>query len=195
MEPLVNGVHHQCVRRCQLRRCQRSLRSDHVAGAAHPAAAQAPQCLPCFGPGAPSCDGEGGNEGHRDGDGKRQKPPSILGPSLMILRMSQRNGIRKIIAYTRLFFSTGRRAWWPPCPHAPSVQRIMVMRVQQNDRWCIVEEFRLRVAIATTQQCGNEHQHGDVGETVVIMNPILSFCAILRTIVFTISTISYTILP
>ena len=35
-----------------------------------------------------------------------KKPPSILGPSLMILRMSQRSSIRKIIAYSRLFFST-----------------------------------------------------------------------------------------
>ena len=35
-----------------------------------------------------------------------KKPPSILGPSLMILRMSQRSSIRKIMVYSRLFFST-----------------------------------------------------------------------------------------
>ena len=57
-----------------------------------------------------------------------KKPLSILGPSLMILRMSQRSSIRKIMAYSRLFFSTEYAGLVASMSQTFSVQQIMVMR-------------------------------------------------------------------
>ena len=176
---VVDGVHHQCVGHVSFADVQRSLHGDHVAGAAHPAAAQSAQCLPCFGAKGPLHDGEGGNEGQRDGDGSGKEAAQHLGTQLDDLAdvAAQQHQEDHCIQQVVFQHGVGRLGGL----HVPCTQRAENHgnEVQQNDRWCIVEEFRLRVALQPHQQCGNEHQHGDVGETVCDHEPNpLSFCAI-----------------
>lgn len=74
-----------------------------------------------------------------------KNPPNILGPNLIILRISQRNSIKKIIAKRMLFFNAEYAGLVAAKSQTPQVQKIIVIKYNNTIGGAYSKNFDLVV--------------------------------------------------
>ena len=138
---VIDGVHDQRIGHVAFTDIQRSLHGDHVAGTAHPAAAQSAQSLPGVSAQSTLHDGKGGNEAHRNGEGGCKEAAQHLGAELDDLadvaaqQHQEDHGVQQVVLQHGVSRFGGL--------HVPDFQRAADHgdEVEQNDGRRVVEKL------------------------------------------------------